>query len=171
MTISSDCITFLPDGEAWLVLEGHAVRGERRWDSRRYMSDLDRPCSTCGGTRKVPGMNRSPGDLLFPCPACNGTGRHTFDLEVEADYFLEPTHHHVLADVHRVSVIEGMVPPIVADYDESGPFPLIVQDEDLRFYLVTAEDEAAGSDGAPITLPPAAAPGMFAVKLKVSPVL
>jgi len=27
-------------------------------------------CRTCGGTRKVEGMNHRPGDLMFACPDC-----------------------------------------------------------------------------------------------------
>ena len=137
----------------------------------------DRPCDHCQPTtsRKYPRHHPDH------CPDCDGTGRHTFTVEVEVERcsygsmtafrecgipecWYEPCRADgkVALTVHVIDVL-----PIVSDYDESGPFPLIVQDEDLLFYLVTTEDEAAGSDGTPITLPSATEPGQWLVRLAV----
>ena len=129
------------DGTAWLVVAGDPGEYSR-------MHDNDRPCDHCDGEPE--------GD----CDCING--RHTFNAEVScieqhrADTLTICEHEHT----HRVSVVEGMVLPI----DETGIWPcrhgFITMTRDGEFWLLNQH-----TLNEPITLPPAAKPGMWAVKL------
>jgi hypothetical protein len=74
--IPANHISFNDDGsEAWVVY------------ATGYEADvcklLDRPCDTCGGNWQdyMEPLDRD-GSVVSPCPDCDGTGRHTFTIEV-----------------------------------------------------------------------------------------
>jgi hypothetical protein len=148
------------DGTAWCVLANHAKMGGWPW----WMA-LDRPCDTCGGDL----------DLAEPEGDCTDCidGRHTFTVEVEpfnaelADAFNLP----FVPITHRVSVVPGMVLPIV---EEAGS-----KDIPGRVVTYNVQSGLGGSvvrtwlwDGLEaresITLPPDARPGMWAVLVKMA---
>lgn len=145
--IPADRIIFGRD--AWLVVPDADLDAE--WDAARCRA-LDRPCDAmCNGDWK--------------CSRCID-GRHTSDISVACP---DPDCPHCTAGGpmyrYRVSVVPGMVLPI-ADGDlsallEQGPC-IGFDDYGVPHLFVPNEPPA------PITLPPAAAPGMYAVKLKVA---
>jgi hypothetical protein len=168
------------DGEAWWVRDDALPDSPSGWP----ITALDRECDTCHGAGKVPGMNHSPGDLLFACPDCSGTGRHTFTVEVEneewhcetcndsgishtgdtaSDCGYCPTDH-----TYRVSVVPGMVLPIVTmtqACSDDQPLPFIIAPA-IGYNAVIAGYPDAEHETV-VTLPSAAAPGLWAVKLRV----
>lgn len=158
--IPADHIQFNGD-TAWLV-------GTEWWGTTIMRDAQDRPCSTCEGcgwTVEGPNYYEPYGDRIV-CLDCID-GRHTFDIEVEADYFIEPSHHHVLADVHRVSIVPGMVLPIVDIWPTESPAIYHDPSSPVSEWWYTL----AKPDGwnLPITLPSAAAPGLWAVQLRLDP--
>jgi hypothetical protein len=154
--IPADHISFNDDGTAWWIPSWPFTVGVVR--------QLDRPCDTCDGamSRRVVKETMRPHGCI--------DGRHTFDIEVEADYFIGPMHHHILAEVHRVSVIPGMVLPIHNECPDEKPIEHVCQayqDERWILHLDWKKLKIEPSERQ-IALPPAAAPGMWAVKLKVA---
>jgi len=142
--ISADRIHFNGDGTAWVVFRSVAVENDP-W------SLADRPCDHCGGSGRC-----DHDDYDIVCPDCDGTGRHTFT--VTAPDFRGG---HEL----RVSVVPRMVLPIV----QMGTFD---PDRPDRFIAMDGRGNAAyhvkGERPIPVTLPSAAVPGMWAVKLAVA---
>ena len=104
---------------------------------------LDRPCDTCDGTATAPTPE------VLPCPDCID-GRHTWRLLV----------HDTERPSLLVSVIPGMVLPIY-DGHETRPVGHIWINSDGDAWLHDINESYV------IALPPAAAPGMWAVKLNV----
>jgi hypothetical protein len=160
--IPADHISFNDDGtEAWVVLNGAvaAVNGTTPWHG------YDRPCDH-------PYYNEETGSCVWEnVPRGCIDGRHTFTIEVEfvcvddghADGYECP------ADctgrsfaTYRVSVIPGMVLEIQPRNNVTGP-QQIVPSGTGKWWLWS--DYRMGETIA--DLPPAAAPGMWAVKLKV----
>lgn len=155
VTITKDHISFNDDGTAWLV-------DIHRWGGSIYR--LDRPCDYCQRN------DLSPMSAIgFVCPAMCIDGRHTFTIEVEeplgrGDVFPDPGWF----TTHRVSIIPGMVLPIVGSADhDPGELCAIVEITDDGEHCLWPEGIDNHFDVEWITLPPAAAPGMWAVKLKV----
>lgn len=161
--IPADHVIF--DGDtAWWVLPWTQA-------SAPPIANLDRPCDeyACNDGSWLDG----DGDIVCDCEECHGSGRHTFDIEVRADYYIAPMHHHVLADVHRVSIVPGMVLPIVdgniaEELDRNDRHIMSNGDGTFRFYEAGWWDHPNIDDDYLVTLPPAAKPGMWAVKLKVA---
>lgn len=164
----------IENNQAWLVVEDKNIfRGLELYSSVSFVSDLDRPCDACGGKKGRQILRPSPGpsSLVYDWAACDCiNGRHTFDIEVKcpvcadlSDLIQLPPEHPVLC--YRASVIPGMILPIV-EY-ECPIETHIAWGEASYYYCIgrTSEEE-----GHPITLPPAAAPGMFAIQLNVSKV-
>jgi hypothetical protein len=127
---------------------------------------IDRPCDTCDGLKQVRDYCSSeecddPHCTLVTlhCPDCDGTGRHTFTIEVDTGEWSSVV-QGMKTRTLRVSVIPGMALPI---YDRLAKGLCIVERADGSFSLFRADGR-----NAPITLPPAAAPGMRAVKLAVA---
>ena len=165
--IPADQIAF--DGDtAWWVKNKPTYDGA----DGATLTSLDRPCDTCDGT----GANQPDEDYddinlawatdddtaeLYDCTGgCDGTGRHTFTIEVSFGVMTRGFR------IHRVSVVPGMVLPIVADADDLPDCPPLIEMDDggVRFF---DEGVVETNDAEPITLPPAAAPGMWAVKLRI----
>jgi hypothetical protein len=156
--IPADRIHFNDDGTAWWVMDEAPHRG---------LNAIDRPCDTCGGSMYV-WPEGSSFRSNTPCPDCDGTGRHTFTIEVENDtYLIDPSF------TYRVSVVLGMVLPIYGEDDMGDRLP----QEWMPHITINSFNAAQqwwrnpkcpdewANDG--ITLPPAAKPGMWAVKLEV----
>lgn len=133
------------------------------------LAELDRPCDMCDPKAWIP---RKP-DL--PCGDCDGTGRHRFEVEVSCfeqhrpDALTICEHEHT----HRVSVVPGMVLPIVDVWGDPDSLPssgLVVDIGGKSAPWVTDivnRDERTLRPVTQVTLPPAAKPGMWAVQLKV----
>lgn len=163
ITIRADCIAF-EGNTAWIVLADGVAAA--RW------REFDRPCNTCDGRTRYEGDG-------FVCPDCID-GRRAFEIEVEVWFDAldnawvggqrRVDFDHVGAEssrrtavTYRVSIVAGMVLPIVEDAD----------DEPDMIALVTLSPNGAAEywdaneveQGIPITLPLAARPGMWAVKL------
>ena len=145
------------DGTAWCVshhCEGDHPEGENRLCDLAYKS-LDRPCDTCGGwgwvETEVPD---GTGDM--ECPDCDGTGRPTFDIVVDQGLMQElPLRVHVL-DVLPIIYPESCRSKAPDKCVEMAP------GWDNMLWLSADQEHAL-----PITLPPAAEPGMWAVRLKI----
>lgn len=171
MTIPADCIAFEGD-TAWIVFEDHGERGKRWWDSRRYATNFDRPCDTCGG----PGVDWYDRMLCEGCDDCPN-GRHVFDIEV--DRWALGNRHGPKAITMRVSIVPGMVLPIVRGV---CPDPTNASRRRAHVHLAEPCDDEPYNSGIcrencdliwdspwqaknAVILPPAARPGMWAVKL------
>lgn len=174
------------DGDtAWLVVEADSLPIiDYRADTE---DDIDRPCDTCGGDKFWLDWDR---EEPVACGDCHGTGRHVFDIKVEADSPNRCSRCGRLrlawnSECHcgwslegppacgfrslRVHVVPGMVLPIVRDEDWDGePWPIITR-------AVSVDDQWYVRDRYPdgtryayrVWLPPAAAPGMWAVQLRI----
>ena len=174
--IPADHITFTDDGHAWWVCKPVHRAGVTNtvgddYDDPSWFMWLDRPCDTCGGQ----GFLYMPEDGI-PCEADCIDGRHTFDIEVECAVpmcangvpgywedggecgYCEGTTIRKL----RVSVVPGMVLPVnaILDLETAAPQFLVDEDGDVFGVGVGVDD---GDD-----FPPAAAPGTWAVKLRVA---
>jgi hypothetical protein len=159
------------DGTAWLVDDRRFVPNAGAW-----WGDLDRPCDTCGGWGELEDDHPVYGAAMgADCPDCDGTGRHTFTIEVDnvdtVDEFIE----HGNCRSYRVAVVTGMVLPIAA-MDNEGECGFA----DNEDHVCVAPNRIGGIDGVDhvayvngtsdyITLPPAAKPGMWAVKVRTQP--
>lgn len=136
-------------GRAWVLCEPDGGLNDRR-----TFEINDRPCATCGGSRVKPQNH----PIAALCPDCDGTGRHTFELEVSTP---EGRGFGEFIDTLRVHVVPGMVLPIVEkDIRGEPPERYIYVLNDGRAWLVEGDTET------PITLPPDAAPGMWAIQLR-----
>ena len=156
--IPADHITF--DGDmAWWVL------GPWTQDDSPPIRQLDRLCDTCNGAGQVPfGL---PSNGPERCPDCIN-GRHTFKIEVQWPV-CEPECSVIHpGKTYQVSIAPGMVLPIV----ERHPFGPMTHADGYVLYLPDGTGQLwqtpARNDGAIIALPPAAKPGMWAVKLRVA---
>lgn len=154
---------FLLDGDhAWLVI----TQTQMEMESWHYH---DSPCFNCEG--------QHDGTRDTYCPDCID-GRHTFDIEVEHP---GPEGAHIASTdgtyrrVLRVHVVPGMVLRLTA-------FPMLIGSHISQFgdewtYWPCTDDEPMIVDTPGglqftdnfhfVTLPPAAKPGMWAVKLAV----
>ena len=152
--IAADHIAF--DGDtAWLVME----------HLEAWLGLKDRPCVTCTGTGLVPfGL---PSNGPERCPDCID-GRHTFEIEVATS---ESKGFGEFIDTYRVSIVPGMVLPIVDTLPESG---YQVEGQRAVFNDPAWPGESfirniRGDIDGIAALPPAAKPGMWAVQLNVQP--
>jgi hypothetical protein len=153
------------------------VRNHDRWF---WETEHDRPCDTCEKDRKTLDSDE-PSDVY--CPECDSTRRLTFTLDVECD---EPdidrcedqgVHNGPTCEERRcfkgrfaVSVHVAEVLPIIEwdTVDLGLPHPVPCMTIDPHGNALEADE--AGVDWFKAhdrTLPPDAAPGMFAVRLAV----
>lgn len=170
--IPSTAIAF--DGNrAWVVVTPDPKRGgiSGRWFAR--------PCDTCGslvragdqvidpeGRRWVNGRSVARYEP-FTCPDCDGTGRHTFEIEAECEVVNSVEHRKPFSRErvatwdgswrkevirYRVSVVEGMVLPITDNDECDGTHRIVLWDATTAF-------TCTGPKGPHefITLPPDAA--------------
>jgi len=131
---------------------------------------LNRPCETT-----YDDLQERFGDPYVRCPDCDGTGRHTFNIEVECGHFDDPESPTISCwnceagkRTYRVHVIDVL--PIVdttgLHQGEQLPPPdhaCAISTYSPRVFNVGSK--AAGWE--PITLPPDAAPGQWLVRLAV----
>jgi hypothetical protein len=173
--IPADSITFNDDGTAWLVEEA-LPDSPSGWPATRN----DYPCDTCGGGLEEAFQWRDwqTVSMIQDCPDCDGTGRHTFTVEV-GGHSRTPSLSMELSGeapcdgcvrTYRVSVVPGMVLRIIsmsaACADDAPPLPFIISPVRRGEATVIAGYPDADHETV-ITLPPAAQPGMWAVKLRV----
>lgn len=189
--IPADHISFNDDGTAWLVTaaQPHSCLGcgrtlldqtgcpGRTMHVAHITRPLDRPCDACAGTAANL-LDELDDDHSFfksePCPDCVD-GRHAFTIEVECDGPVHRSDRPCLngcaygALTYRVSVIPGMVLPVYGE--DPGDWPDMLTADKLCV-IIKNDGTAVLWDGAgdftSLTLPPAAAPRMDAVKLKVA---
>jgi hypothetical protein len=165
VTIPKDSISFNDDGtEAWLVIP-------LLLDVEMKLTE-DRPCGTCDGN----GWLRAPRAILSggpDCEDCDGTGRHTFTIEVKTpggfkrQSGLQGTGWSGGTRSYRVSVIPGMVLAIYGSDHEHYDSQWIEIHADGTAHRYWWDGVRNAHTSEPITLPPAAASGQWAVKLKV----
>ena len=164
------------------------INGDTAWwvfDHGLQLIDLaaaDVPCDGCfNGEYPIWDHN----DVEVECPDCDGTGRHTFAIEVECVGTLMPNDHGGLTCdggcsdypygvvTHRVHVVPSMVVPIVDVWGdhESAPRNGRVVDLGNQGHAwvvdITSKADWQLQPVERITLPPAAKPGMWAVQLAV----
>ena len=143
------------DGTAWWVLTASDTIDPATGEN--YIDTLDRPCGVCGG-------ERLRYDGIHDCDICDGTGRHTIGAEVvEYEPYGDSVRRHSVT--YRASVIPGMILPIrdnETDYDPPNHSGDVFICADGTAYIDTPEDYMTD-----VTLPPAARPGMWALKLRV----
>jgi hypothetical protein len=152
--IPSSSIAFNEGGTAWWVVHGPA-------DYHDHDGALDRPCDTCDGKGQT-------AEHWFACPDCDGTGRHTFTIEVEhVEQFMNGSWINTTRTL-RVSVSPGMVLPIMRHPLESnGDTRYIVMDRHGDFYLFDHDCPTTEWPTVLDPFPPHAKPGMWAVLLDV----
>ena len=144
--IDQDHITINDDTALWVFTDNGPVT------DRSAVLDANRPCDPCNGVGW-------PGFAMFACNDCDGTGRHTFTVECECDAcpeFAGISHKRTL----RVHVIDVL--PIINEGQ--------LMDGTHTVVLIDPTGQAHLLDGvAPhvITLPPAAEPGSWLVRLAV----
>ena len=151
--ILADHITL--DGDtAWTLL----VELAQYCRAGEFPQLLDRPCDLCSGQTRY----ESDG---YVCPARCIDGRHTFNIEVECPHLPEDHTFHV-------SVVPGMVLPIVDNdalewYGRHDHHIGMGADEHAEY---SGRSERGGEPQfvRNITLPTAAGPDMWAVKLRVA---
>lgn len=139
---------------------------------------LDRPCDGCDGRGTISQVVTVPHvvtirDAIY-CPDCDGTGRHTFTIEVACEACGDrhdiPIGNSSGGSTLRVHVVPDMVLKIVDNgHDlvrtyESGCV-LEARHRDTKEAMHLYVKLGVGVET--ITLPPAAQPGMWAVKLEV----
>jgi len=95
------------------------------------------------------------------CSSCGGTGQHTFGVEVRMDDWVGP--YTVTKRVHVVQTL-----PIVTTSDYVPNVPCVEITDQGLLILHYSTDGVMHSSLA-ITLPPDAAPGMYAIELMVTP--
>ena len=158
------------DGTAWWVTDSNVAFID--------YTGADRPCGGCDGRKWCLG-NDTPGLYdAIACPDCNGTGRHTFDVEVGCSVRCSPADHLFQGGAtcsvcngssmltYRVSVEPGMVLPIVnyGEHNIVGRY-IVTNVESDSFYMMQNETFPVTSEL--ITLPSAASPGQYAVKVRI----
>ena len=149
------------DGTAWVVVTDNEAR-----DDQGPLS-ADRPCDTCGGNwqdhMEPLDMN---GNIVSPCPDCID-GRHTFDVAVECRC---SWNQHETGHPYRVSIVPGMVLPITAALSKAPPrhsgIEMVHENAVLRLHTDHVSWDSWQYHSA--NLPSAAAPGMWAVKVKIA---
>ena len=169
--IPADSFLLSDDGTTALVVFG----GVPGWTPIGWEALFNRPCVVCKG------LGRDIADLVTPCPDCDGTGRHTFTIEVECTgKLVEVTDNGrfglscdggcgkeypwgtLTFTVHVFDVL-----PIVDENDAMNgpgiPRRCIIYRSPTEAWFYGDADEGVER----ITLPPDAAPDMFAVSLDV----
>ncbi len=137
------------------------------------LPSLDRPCDTCLGTKLRVAASPDGSEVYHgpgTCSDCGGTGRHTFDIEVERSCDTLANALRCDPVTYRVSVVPGMVLPIHDECPDEKPADHICHAwsgiNGEQWFQHRSFDHDDWTER-PITLPPDAKPGMFAVQLEV----
>ena len=152
------------DDTAWWVLTASDTIDPATGEN--YIDTLDRPCGVCGGN----GFTSNEMLRDAPCPDCID-GRHTFDVVVQTCERYDcpacigdgPGSHDRFR-TNQVSIIPGMVLPIYGGCPDYEPADHICQCYDDQWTHHSSDGPYTEEQ---VTLPSAAAPGMWAVKLRV----
>lgn len=147
--------------EAWGVDQTPADSFPASWDQ------ADKPCGTCEGTTIVDNVVNGPGDVtLRRCPDCDRTGRHTFTIEVGDHWGLEGRQCPSCIRTYRVHVLDVLP---IHDWcpDENPARHICNAYQDERWVMHLELDNRIVPSEQPVTLPPDAAPGKWAVRLAV----
>lgn len=166
--IPADHISIEGDTAWWITDPGEWT------DYGSILNELDRPCDTCGGNWQdyLEPLDRD-GNVVSPCPDCDGTGRHVFDISVDRNAMPMRDGVHIGRDITlRVHVVPGMVLPIHDWCPDEKPADHICHawkggQQSEEWWQHRSFDHTDWTERQ-ITLPPAAAPGMWAVQLKVA---
>jgi hypothetical protein len=129
------------DGTAWWVTDDPVT-------AELWRAILNRPCDICGGGRFT-ALGKLYGQ---PCQHCDGTGRHTFTVEVEWPDAL----HSGESDTLRVHVLEVL--PIWAEGEDGYQVLDAITVVDAGMVSINYHR---------IPFPSSAKPGMWAVLLAV----
>ena len=160
MTIAATAITI--DGPtAWLVGPDYTPA---------FIATLNRPCDTCCGTGAHI-LDELEDDRSFwkteDCPACQGTGQHTFTLDVEGECMSIANGRLRRYDGFAIAVHVVEVLPIhdhCADYKPADHICRAWQDERWYWHRSDLGDRPTEEI---VTLSADAAPGMSAVRMAV----
>ena len=150
--------SFLLDGDTALWVVPDADHLPQHWE---------RSCDHCQPTTSRTYPRYHP---EF-CPDCDGTGRHTFDIEAWLCDVYDCAKCiggvHKRQDTFRVHVIDVL--PIVENAAWDGrTLPMICRSTHDRDYFLRSAPLLGGyHEVTDVTLPPAAAPGMWLVRLAV----
>jgi hypothetical protein len=166
---------------AWWVVPPPGTQGAPGNVNATIAGMLDRPCDRCDGDM-VDGSHEAAlyyaySGKITTCDDCDNTGRHTFTVDVAgcAHSMVDPCGDcgEVGIIPHRVSVVPGMVLPIV-NYDDwqlhdEHPSCVVINYifAAKRHDILMGATRCGGATGEDITMPPAAAPGMWAVQLNI----
>jgi hypothetical protein len=161
MIVPADRIVIDGDTGWWVPAPSDIPGGEGLvlpiWAGPAYALDLDRPCEPCEADYRNM-VTRETHDCI--------DGRYTFDIEVASRLSSGPDARGAARLAYRVSIVPGMVLPI---HDWMGHDTTYAQS-----WIAFTNPNEPGSwlwddeTWTPITLPSAAAPGMWAVQLRVS---
>jgi len=141
--------SFLLDGDTALWVVPDADHLPQHWE---------RSCDTCDGDGTVLELRPLANTNYRPCPDCDGTGRHTFDIDCDTD---EGPRFDF-----RVHVLDVL--PIIDVPDTGYPHP---KPEQFAYTSKAGSlrvvDCSAQTDTYISKPPPDAAPGKWLVRLKV----
>ena len=167
--ITADHIT-ITDDTALVVAhhcEGDHPEGENRFCDLAYKS-LNRPCDTCDGDGA---LVRAHDKVIVSCPACHGRKRHIFTVELEREWGALEPHPPLATPVRTLAVHVINVLPVVDWTDESCDESTSVEIRDDGSAWLYDDDYLRDvqclTGPKPITLPPAAEPGMWLARLEV----
>ena len=152
MIVPADRI--LIDGDTgWLVIDGIV-------DEAWYQA-LNRPCDACGGRVQMY-WDHDPDLPMGKCISCID-GRHTFDLEVErSDGRLLNFGRAAIIEVLPIREWQSVLDP------PTGRWLALNRVDGDRYSIQDCDGYGITTTPSNITLPSAAAPGMFAVRLKIA---
>ena len=163
--ISADHFLDSGDGTAWMLLRrcpDPAAGSAAHWGGGHPCvygcKALDRPCGTCEGDKYL------DNEMVMgvTCDDCDGTGRHTFPVEVSFGPMTRG------ARIHRAHVVPGVVLPIDGQTDRNDAYICHFPEAEDRF--VRYPEGWWGDielDEEIVTLPVAAEPGIWAVLLQL----
>ena len=165
------------DGTAWWIPRDDEFGSDVLIDAIR---DDMRPCDACDGSGWTDAV-RIVGRV--PCRACDNTGRHTFAIEVaqssfwskdeQIKYRIDPCDDADCCQrppaAFRVSVVPGMVLPIVGDgFVVDGPYIELVDGGEV---VLWTPDQAIGDHRSSFVgdgIMTGARPGDTAVQLRIA---
>jgi hypothetical protein len=158
---------------AWLVAQ--ECDGDHRLSvgCHKTFDDLDQPCDTCGGTGLEHWRTAVDEFDSARCSDCSGGGRRSFDIEVSGGCICNgdsPPDPECPGSIglraYRASIVEVL--PIHDDCPDMSPPDHVCHayaDEGWTWHRSFDHEDWTER---PVVLPPAATPGMWAVKLNIA---